>query len=157
MFVKITGERWWRMGKKCLDIVFQLTRRSWVHGKKNVFCHPTAWATSYCLLPDTFWLRTFKNAFKVSTVNFTNLLSPPSIVKKVRCLNRPILRTWRLSVLVTWLVQLLLRSGVSRLTSIHQMLPGNPHTGTWTVTHFRSTDKEKAWKSCWEDFNLLEI
>ena len=34
-----------------------------------------AWATIYCLLPDTFWLRPFKNAFKVGTVNFANLLS----------------------------------------------------------------------------------
>ena len=48
------------------------------------FPHPIARATSYCLLPDAFWLRTFKNAFKVGTVNFVNLLSPPSIVKKVR-------------------------------------------------------------------------
>ena len=44
----------------------------------------TARATSYCLLPDTFWLRAFKNAFKAGTENFANSLSPPSIVKKVR-------------------------------------------------------------------------
>ena len=45
-------------------------------------------ATSYCLLPDTFWLRAFKNAFKAGTENFANSLSPPSIVKKVRTGNK---------------------------------------------------------------------
>ena len=39
---------------------------------------------SYCLLPDTFWLRASKNAFKVGSVKFANSLSPPSIVNKVR-------------------------------------------------------------------------
>ena len=71
-------------GKKCLCIVFRLTRRSWFHGKKSVLGHPIAQATSYCLLPDTLWWRTSKNAFKVGSVKFTNSLSPPSIVKKVR-------------------------------------------------------------------------
>ena len=46
--------------------------------------HPIAWATSCCLLPDTFWLRASKNGFKVGSVKFANSLSPPSIVKKVR-------------------------------------------------------------------------
>ena len=41
-------------------------------------------ATSYCLLPDTFWLWASKNVFKVGSVKFANSLSPPSIVKKVR-------------------------------------------------------------------------
>ena len=59
--------------KKCLYIVFRLTRRSRVGGKKYVFSHPIARATSYCSLPDTFWLRTFKNAFKVGTINFASL------------------------------------------------------------------------------------
>ena len=52
--------------------------------KKCVLGHPTAWATSYCLLPDTLWLRASKNAFKVGSVKFANSLSPPSSVKKVR-------------------------------------------------------------------------
>ena len=37
VFAKITGVRWWRMGKKCVYIVSWLTRRLQVHGK-NVFC-----------------------------------------------------------------------------------------------------------------------
>ena len=35
--------------------------------------------TSYCLLPDTLWLRASKNVFKVGRVKFANSLSPPSI------------------------------------------------------------------------------
>ena len=52
--------------------------------KKCLLGHPIARATSYCLLPDTICLRASKNAFKVGSVKFTNSLSPPSIVKKVR-------------------------------------------------------------------------
>ena len=52
--------------------------------KKCVMGHPMARATSYCLLPDTFCLRAFKNIFKVGSVKFADSLSPPSIVKKVR-------------------------------------------------------------------------
>ena len=52
--------------------------------EKMHFGHPIAWATSYCLLPDTLWLQASKNAFKVGSVKFANSLSPPSIVKKVR-------------------------------------------------------------------------
>ena len=51
--------------------------------KKCVLGHLIAWATSYCLLPDTFWLWAYKNVFKVGSVKFTDLLSPPSTVKKV--------------------------------------------------------------------------
>ena len=40
-----------------------------VSGKKCVLGHPIAQATSYCLLPDTFWLRASKNVFKVGSVN----------------------------------------------------------------------------------------
>ena len=47
----------WRVGKKkCLCIVFQLTRRLRVCGKNafwSIIIH-RAQATSYCLLPDTF-------------------------------------------------------------------------------------------------------
>ena len=51
----------------CFCIIFWLTRRSQDRGKG----HPIAQATSYCLLPDTFWLRASKNAFKVGSVKFT--------------------------------------------------------------------------------------
>ena len=43
-----------------------------------------SYSTSNKLLPDTFWLRASQNAFKVGSVKFSNLLSSPSIVKKVR-------------------------------------------------------------------------
>ena len=69
-------------GKKCLCVIFWLTRRSRFRGRNAFWGHPKARATSYCLLPDTFWLRTSKNAFKVGGVKFAN--SSPSIVKKVR-------------------------------------------------------------------------
>ena len=51
--------------------------------KKCVLGYPIAQATCYCLLPDTFWLRAFKNVFKVGSAKFANSLSLPSIVKKV--------------------------------------------------------------------------
>ena len=47
------------------------------------FVHPTARATSCYLLPNTLWLRAFKNVSKVCTVGFANSQSPPSDVKKV--------------------------------------------------------------------------
>ena len=81
---KITMERGWRVKIKCLCVVFWLTRRSRIRRKKSVLGHPKARATSYCLFPDTLWLRTSKNAFNIGSVKFTNSLSPPSIVKKVR-------------------------------------------------------------------------
>ena len=84
---KITVERWWRVGrkKKCLCLVFWLTRSSRVRRKNCVLGHPIARATSYCLFSDTLWLRASKkNAFKVGSIKFANSLSPPSIVKKVR-------------------------------------------------------------------------
>ena len=75
------GDGGWK--KKCLCFIFWLTRRLWVHEKKCVLGHAIAWATSHCLLPNTFWLRASKNVFKIASVKFTNSLSPPSIVKKV--------------------------------------------------------------------------
>ena len=48
--------------------------REFVEIKKSVLCRPIARVTSYCLLPDTFWLRTSKNAFKVGSVKFGNSL-----------------------------------------------------------------------------------
>ena len=70
-------------GKKvsfCCFLADQKIASSW---NKWVLGHPIAHAKSYCLLPDTFWLQTSKNAFKVVSVKFANSLSPPSIVKKV--------------------------------------------------------------------------
>jgi len=72
----------WRMKKKkCLHRFSYDKKIESVWPESNV--HPTARVTSYCLLPDTFWLRAFKNASKVGTVTFANLPSPTSIVKKV--------------------------------------------------------------------------
>ena len=59
---KITLERGWRVGKKCLCISFWLTRRSWVHGKNCILGHPVAWATSY-------WLWASTNALKLAMWN----------------------------------------------------------------------------------------
>ena len=70
--------------KKCLCIVFLAYQKIASSWKKWVLGYPIARATSYCLLPDTFWLRASKNVFKVGSVKFANSLSPPSIVKKVR-------------------------------------------------------------------------
>ena len=51
--------------------------------KRCILGNLIAWATSYCLLPDTFWLWASKNAFKVGSVKFANSLSTSSTVKKV--------------------------------------------------------------------------
>jgi len=71
-------------GKKCLCVIFLLADQKieslW---KKCILGHPIARATSYCLLPDTFWLPASKNVLKVGSVKFANSLSLPSIVKKV--------------------------------------------------------------------------
>ena len=69
-------------GKKCLRH-FGADQKIVISWKKCILGHPIAQATSYCLLPDTFWLQASKNAFKVGSVKFANLLSPPSIVTKV--------------------------------------------------------------------------
>ena len=63
--------------KKCLCIIFGGPEDCEFMG------HPIAQATSYCLLPDTFWLRTSKIAFKFGSVKFANSLSLPSTMKKV--------------------------------------------------------------------------
>ena len=78
--------KWMKGGKKVSAFFFfffadQKIASSW---KKCVLGHPIALATSYCLLPDTLWLRASKKAFKVGSEKFANSLSPPSIVKKVR-------------------------------------------------------------------------
>ena len=67
-------------GEKKVSLVVQKITSSW---KKCVLGHPIARATSYCLLPDTLWLRASKNAFKVGSVKFTNSLSLPSMLKEV--------------------------------------------------------------------------
>ena len=56
--------------------------------KKKRVWRPIARAKRYCLLPDTFWLRAFKNAFKAGTVNLANSLSPPFIEKKVHTVSK---------------------------------------------------------------------
>ena len=71
-------------GKKVFLRLFLADQKIAISWKLCVWGHPIAWATSYCLLPDTFWLRASKNAFKVGSVKFANSLSLPSIVKKVR-------------------------------------------------------------------------
>ena len=50
--------------------------------------YPIARATSCYLLPNTLWLRAFKNVSKFCTVNFANSQSPPFGVKKVGLLTR---------------------------------------------------------------------
>ena len=80
--MKGTGERGWRVEKKVSLRRFLADQKIAISWKK--MGHPIARATSYCLLPDTFWLRTSKNAFKIGSVKFANSLSLPSIVKKVR-------------------------------------------------------------------------
>ena len=77
--------------KRSLYIVFRLTRRSRVRGGDGggggggEYVILTSYSTSNkLLLADRhIWTTGFKNAFKVDTVNLTNLLSPPSVVKKV--------------------------------------------------------------------------
>ena len=59
----------------------QKIANSW---KKCVWGHRLARTSSYCLLPDTFWLRASENVIKFGSVKFANSLSPSSIVKKVR-------------------------------------------------------------------------
>ena len=70
-------ERGWRVDKKVFKLhqflADQKIMSSW---KICILGHPVAWPTIYCLLQDSFCL-------KVGSVKFTNLLSPPSIVKKV--------------------------------------------------------------------------
>ena len=70
------GKRMEGVEKRCFCVVFWLTRRSGVRRKKIVWGHPIARAASYYLLPDTLWLRSSKNAFKVGSVKFANSLSP---------------------------------------------------------------------------------
>ena len=65
-------------GKKSVFALFF----GWPEDCEFVLVHPIA-RTSYCLLPDTLWLRAYKNAFKIGSVKSANSLSLPSIVKKV--------------------------------------------------------------------------
>ena len=55
--------------------------------KKCVLGHPTTRATHYCLLPDTFWLRASKNAFKVGSENL-----------QIHCHHLPLWRKYVLAV-----------------------------------------------------------
>ena len=55
-------------GGKNNGVIFWLTRRSRVRGK-NVLGHPIAGATSYCLLPDTFYNGSPKMPLKLAVKN----------------------------------------------------------------------------------------
>ena len=70
--------------KKCLYIVFWLTRRSRVRGKNMFFAIVQHEQQLIACFQTHFDYGPSKIPFKVGTVNFANLLSPPSIVKKVR-------------------------------------------------------------------------
>ena len=71
-------------GKKCLCVVFWLTRRSRVRGKKKLFV--ASYITSNKLLLVTRHILTtdLQKCLKVGSVKYSNSLSPPSFVKKVR-------------------------------------------------------------------------
>ena len=75
------GDGEWKKVSLHRSLADQKITSSW---KKCVLGHPIAQATSYCLLPDTFWLRASKNVFKAGHVKFANSLSPPCTVKQVR-------------------------------------------------------------------------
>ena len=64
----------------CHFLADQKIVSSWIF---FVLGHPITQATSYCLLPDTFWLWASKNVFKFGSVKFANSLSLPSVVKTV--------------------------------------------------------------------------
>ena len=71
-------------GEKSVFASFLADQKIAISWKKCVLKHPRpiAQATSYCLLPGTFWPWVSKKVFKfkVGSVKFTNSLSPPSIV-----------------------------------------------------------------------------
>ena len=67
-----------KMSLHCF-LAVQKIASSW---KKCVLGHPMAWATRYCLFPDTFWLWASKNVFKVGSVKCTNSLSPPFLCEE---------------------------------------------------------------------------
>ena len=71
-------------GKKVSLHRFLADQKIVISWKKYILGHPIVWATSYCLLPDTFWLQASKNLLKLAVQKFANSLLPPSIVKKVR-------------------------------------------------------------------------
>ena len=76
------GDGGWRRSKKGgLCVVFWLTRRSRVRGKKMRF--GASYSTSNKVLFVARHILT-TNVFKVGSVKFAYSLSPPSIVKKVR-------------------------------------------------------------------------
>ena len=53
----------------CRFLVDQKIVSSW---KIDILGHPIARATSYCLLPDTFWQQASKNVFKIGSVIFVH-------------------------------------------------------------------------------------
>ena len=71
-------------GKKCLCVVFGLTRRSRVSGGKKKKCYLASCSTSSKSLLVARHILTagLQNAFKVGSVKFANSLSPPCIVSE---------------------------------------------------------------------------
>ena len=64
---KITQERGWRVEKSVFASFFGWPEdRESLKKKKSFLGHPIARATSYCLLPDTLWLRASKMHLKLA-------------------------------------------------------------------------------------------
>ena len=80
---KLPGKGMEGGGKKCLSVVFWLTRRSRVRGKKMRFGAPYSTSNKLLLVARHIMTTGLKNAFKVGSVKFASSLSPPSTVKKV--------------------------------------------------------------------------
>ena len=70
--------------KKCLCVVFRLTRRSRVCGENNAIFGILYQEQQLLARCQTHYDYVLQNVFKAGTVNFVNSLSPPSVVKKVQ-------------------------------------------------------------------------
>ena len=81
-------------GKKVSLHCFLVDQKIACSWKKCVLGHLITQTTSYCMLPDAFWLWTSRNAFKVGSIKFTNSLAPPSSVKKVHTRSKSRQGTW---------------------------------------------------------------
>ena len=78
---KITGERGWRVEKKCLCVEFWLTRRSGVRGQ-NAFWGSLQHEQQAIACCQTYY--DYGTPKMPLNVKFANSLSLPSTVKKVR-------------------------------------------------------------------------
>ena len=140
------GDGGWKKRVFASFLADQKIASSW---KKCVLGHPIARATSYCLLPDTFWLRASKNAFKVGCVKFANSLSPE--VKAAKGLKR-----CRTKVKVV--------NNPALTAHIHRLYPNHPNssvpdqvhiTNTWPAFHFMFNE-DYAWTAK-KPMNYLEL